>query len=484
MRWLPPWRVGSAPWSIRTAAWTTLAVLLALVALLAVGSPWTSHLLRATTVDATQRAQELARIDDLVVHTHAFRRLADLEVVTGEPGLTQARVQSRAKLFTAVRETTRAAATSPERQRLARAARELARFVAVREELAQQGAPLTEIVTAARPTLERALRTLGELRTDKRAQLARTNQAANRATTVSDAVSVVTVVLFLLGALVGARYLRRSVVAPLVAIEGCIDRHRRGEGAVRAPRAGARELDRLAETFNAMAAELESQRDRQLVFLAGVAHDLNNPLSALRLGVFTLRQGEPTAPSRRRTLELLDRQVDRLARIVRDLLDATRIEAGRLVLEPRRFDLREVVRDVVSLYLPTATLHDIVVDLPAREVPLEADPLRVEQVLGNLLSNAIKFSPEGGRVDVRAGEADRDVTLEVRDRGIGIAPEAMEDIFAPFHRTAPDVAPGTGLGLSVVRRIVQAHGGTIEVESMPGRGSLFRVRLPRAREGG
>jgi signal transduction histidine kinase len=222
---------------------------------------------------------------------------------------------------------------------------------------------------------------------------------------------------------------------------------------------------------------LDGQRKNQLAFLAGVAHDLRNPIGALKMSASFLGE-QPSEEDRERTLSIVERQLGQLEQMVDDLLDANRIEAGELELSPDDIDARDIAQHVVELYGPTSTRHQIVLDSPREPVFIRADALRIEQALGNLVNNAIKYSPEGGRIDVALGTAGRDTLLSVSDRGIGIAPDDIDGIFAPFRRRAQSTAPGAGLGLSIVRRIVEAHGGRIDVESTVGEGSRFVVRLP------
>lgn len=229
-----------------------------------------------------------------------------------------------------------------------------------------------------------------------------------------------------------------------------------------------------------MADGIARQREDQLAFVAGVAHELRNPLSALSTDVQALGLA-PSGQGRDRALARVGRQVDRLTRMLDDLLDAARIEAGYLELQPEELDLRREVQEVVRFYAPTAPDRDLVVEAPDEPVTVRGDPLRIGQVITNLVSNAIKFSPEGGPVEVSVGLRGDEAVLTVADTGVGIAPEELSEIFTSFRRSRPDVASGAGLGLSVVRRIVAAHGGTIEVESEPGVGSTFRVRLPDGR---
>jgi signal transduction histidine kinase len=241
----------------------------------------------------------------------------------------------------------------------------------------------------------------------------------------------------------------------------------------------------MARTFNEMANSLAHQQEQQLAFLAGVAHELRNPLSALKLSTaLSGRGGAPLTPERmERTLALVGRQVERLDRMVGDLLDSTRIEAGKLELRPEVRDARELTRDVVELYRSGDSGHVLQLALPDASVLVRVDPARLEQVVHNLVSNALKYSPAGSRVDVVVRRVEDEAVLSVTDQGIGISEDEKRLLFAPFQRAgnARQRAPGVGLGLSVARRIVEAHGGRIEVDSKPGTGSVFSVCLPLAR---
>ena len=240
----------------------------------------------------------------------------------------------------------------------------------------------------------------------------------------------------------------------------------------------------LNETTRALA----DQRKQQLTFIAGVAHDLRNPLSGLKITVDLLHELEPSLASREsgaRALGVLRRNIDRLTRMVDDLLDTSRIEAGGVALcFEDGVDLREAARSAVELYGGTSPRHAVRLEVPEAPVTIRADPTRLDQVVGNLVSNAIKYSPEGGDIVVRVEKRGADAILAVCDRGVGIPPEEHARIFEPFRRAgrAADLAPGAGLGLSVVRRIVEAHGGHVELQSAPERGSEFRIVLPSSSE--
>jgi signal transduction histidine kinase len=275
-------------------------------------------------------------------------------------------------------------------------------------------------------------------------------------------------------------WLRRAF-RPILGLSDAMRRFGAGERSARAPESGPAELLATSRTFNEMAAALERQREAQLAFLGGIAHDLRNPLSTLKLtAAVPLLAERPLPPAEVRGLfQRVDRQVAKLDRMVADLLDAARVEAGRLSLELQSCDVRDLVAEVVDQQRTGAPDHRIEVSLPAQPVPVRCDPIRMEQVLANLVGNAIKYSPGGGRVRVGLSTEKGRATLSVADQGVGIAPEEQPYIFEPFRRGARhEGIPGMGLGLSVARRIVEAHGGALDVESAPGAGATFRVRLP------
>jgi signal transduction histidine kinase len=292
------------------------------------------------------------------------------------------------------------------------------------------------------------------------------------------------VIVFIIGGLgLLAAWLRSSAFQPAVRLATAIQRYAQGDRTTRAAEEGAAEFRRIAHHFNEMASTIERQRESQLAFLAGVAHDLRNPLSVLKMAsaVISADRPLPSEQQVRQSYARVQRQIDRLERMVFDLLDAARIEAGRLELQMEECDAREIARATVDLFEPAAPAHRLVVRAPESAVRLRCDPARMEQVLNNLVSNAIKYSPRGGEVGVEIEDRGSSVAFSVSDQGLGISREdGDEALFEPFCRTGTwkESIPGVGLGLFVARRIVEGHGGRISVRSELGRGSTFTVFLP------
>lgn len=279
------------------------------------------------------------------------------------------------------------------------------------------------------------------------------------------------------------RRLRTQLLEPLETFSVAIERLGAGESDARVGDQVPEELAKVATAFNSMADALEWQRQNELAYLAAVAHDLRNPLAALKTGVAIVQKKTGKPDGMAGTFAAIDRQIDRLSRMVGDLLDMVRIEAGKLELRREPIDLRSAVRDQVEFYRPTTDKHELVARIPDEPALCNCDPMRVEQLLGNLIINAIKYSPQGGRVEVTLKLEADELVISVEDEGVGMPKDALEKIFAPFWRRRMEGRiEGAGLGLSVVRRIVEAHGGKVEVESEPHLGSVFRVRLPRLRQ--
>jgi len=231
---------------------------------------------------------------------------------------------------------------------------------------------------------------------------------------------------------------------------------------------------------NATLARLNDEKSK---LLGMAAHDLRNPIASIQGHAALLLEVELDAEQRRRALESIGRVSRQMLVMVNDLLDVSAIESGRLELRRERCALHELLGQRVEFFRLLAARKSISIATRIGEVAAELDPQRIEQVIDNLLSNAVKYSPPGAAVDVSLGLDGQDAVLAVQDRGPGLTEEDRRRLFGAFQRLSARPTGGeksTGLGLAITQRIVTAHGGRIEVESAPGQGATFRVRLPPA----
>ena len=293
------------------------------------------------------------------------------------------------------------------------------------------------------------------------------------------AISVAAVLLVLTAGFL--MWLKRRALSPVFSLAEVMQRFGRGERDVRAGDLGYQELEMMSERFNEMANALVAKRDGQIAFLGGVAHDLRGPLGAISLALEVLGSEVDTDPRKKHALEIANGQITRLERMIGDFLDTAKIDSGELELRWEVEDATKILRDIVEPLRATSPNHDLVLDLPAGSVLVRCDAVRIEQVVSNLVSNAIKYSPRGGQVRVALRTSDRELVLTVADAGLGIAAEDQARLFEPFQRVGDTkrAIAGAGLGLFIVRRIVEAHGGRIELASSLGAGSTFTVTLPR-----
>ncbi len=214
-------------------------------------------------------------------------------------------------------------------------------------------------------------------------------------------------------------------------------------------------------------------------FLATLGHELRNPLGVISGAVHVLGARRDLDERAARLVELIDRQTLHLSRLVDDLLDVSKLAAGKLTLERRCEDLHELAQRTLSSFreLGRASRHDV--SLTGESAWVDGDATRLEQVVVNLLDNAVKYTPPGGRIDLSIASEAGDAVLRVRDTGIGIQGDSLPVIFDSFVQA--HAQGGLGLGLTLVRRLVELHGGSISASSAgPNRGSEFVVRLPQA----
>ncbi len=244
------------------------------------------------------------------------------------------------------------------------------------------------------------------------------------------------------------------------------------------------ERARLIEELSLRNYDLADADRRKDEFLAMLAHELRNPMAPIVNAVHLLRLPQAKGPVVQRALDAIDRQVGHMVRLVDDLLDLSRINTGKVELRKERVSLSTIIEHAVQTSAPLVQKqqHEFVVTMPPEDIRLIADRTRLTQVVANLLNNAAKYSPPGGRIELIAVHEGPEVVITVRDQGIGIRPEMLDSVFGLFvqsDRTADRSQGGLGIGLTLVKSLVEMHGGTVSAHSEGlGHGSEFVVRLP------
>ena len=317
----------------------------------------------------------------------------------------------------------------------------------------------------------------------------------------------------LAAALIFSAWLQRQLTRPILevaaAARAVVERR---DYSVRVARTTSDEIGVLADAFNSMLREVQArsqalvatneslQREmlerveaeealrtadrRKDEFLATLAHELRNPLAPIRNALYIMQTARNDPEVTANARGLIERQLHQLVRLVDDLLDVSRISTGKLALRRERVELRSVAQNAIEAIEPIihARNHALKAELPPAGVYVNADPTRLAQVFLNLLHNAAKFTDPGGRIEFSLAVEGGELTASVRDNGIGIAPEMREAIFNMFSqadRSLERATMGLGVGLSLSKRLVELHGGSIEVKSEgAGKGAEFVVRIP------
>lgn len=258
-----------------------------------------------------------------------------------------------------------------------------------------------------------------------------------------------------------------------------------------------REIREKSEALEKANKELKKLDEMKSEFISSVSHEFRNPLNSIRESIELVLDGvvNVNEDKGKRILKIAKTSAERLTILVNDLLDFSKLEAGKMKMEKEPADIKRIVQDAVDSMRPLAEKKKLKLEaVPAAEkMVVYIDPLRIIQVLTNLIGNAIKFTPEGGRIDILTESFDdtevpvQKVRVSVKDSGIGISPENLARIFERFeqvkqpHRGSTPELQGTGLGLSICQEIVRLHQGRIWAESEMGKGSTFIFTLPRYR---
>ena len=241
-------------------------------------------------------------------------------------------------------------------------------------------------------------------------------------------------------------------------------------------------------TLRRLADDLAEADRRKTEFLATLAHELRNPLAPIRNGLSVMRMSGDNPAAMAKVRDMMERQVGHMVHLIDDLLDIARISGGKLELKRQRTDLAAILASAVETSMPLieAGKHAFTLDVPDAALPIDADATRIAQVVANLLNNAAKYTPPGGQIALSAQRDGLDVVITVRDSGVGIAADALAGVFEMFSqigRTVDRSQGGLGIGLSLVRRLVEMHGGSVAATSAGANaGSIFTVRLPLAAE--
>jgi signal transduction histidine kinase len=426
----------------------------------------------SSSVESVYAAEQAGR--SLLIHAGSIGVLAG----TARPGHEQDRERGRREFESSLSVMRNHVNSEQEREVLTRAEASSARYFREVEQLEAQAKTPETITVAVAGTLDETEAALNSLISINYAQAQDLQESARTEEAVSNRVGLAAAaaVLLILGTAFYLldRYLRR----PLQRLKRQMEGLEAGRLAL-IEADGPPELREIVEVFNDLVGRLQQQREFQLRFIAGVAHDLRTPLNAMQLCADCM-VGENLDPEQRRTLQAIERQISQLNQQVGDLLDTARIESGQLSLKPSRQDLRAIIENCATIFRGASPRHTMRLALPDGPVTCECDPTRIGQVMSNLISNAIKYSPSGGDVTVTLSCEAAEVHVSVADEGIGIAPDDLPHVFEAFRRTAStrETIPGVGLGLSVSKRIAEAHGGAIEIASVRGAGSTFTLRLP------
>jgi len=295
-------------------------------------------------------------------------------------------------------------------------------------------------------------------------------------------------------AFVLSKRMQKSITEPLDAIATVARAVVNGRDySLRAAKISDDEIGMVVDAFNKMLDEVQvrtrelGEADRRKdEFLATLAHELRNPLAPIRHAVKLMESEQVEERQRLWAREVISRQVQRMALLLDDLLDVSRITKGRLDLKVEEVDLESLIRAAVETARPLIDTkqHRLKFDLPPRPVILAVDPLRLSQSLSNLLTNAAKYTDAGGLITLTVRVSQAGVSMSVKDTGIGFEPRALPELFAMFSQVDSAIARsegGLGIGLALVKGLIELHGGTIEGFSAgPGTGSEFTIHLPRS----
>ncbi|MHB9030135.1 MAG: HAMP domain-containing sensor histidine kinase [Candidatus Latescibacterota bacterium] len=278
---------------------------------------------------------------------------------------------------------------------------------------------------------------------------------------------------------IGSVTLFRRTIRPVIALSEAAARFGHGDLSARVRVERDDELGNLAHTFNNMAEDIDHREKNRLDFSASIFHDIKNPLVIIGAAVRMLRRKTLPPDQVNLWLDRVIREIDRIEDLSQDLMDSVQIESGRFTLQASEVDFGRLVADLYAEQNGLITSHTLVFE-GYQECPIIGDRRRLERAIINLLSNAVKYSPAGATITLKLERRNDTVAFSITDQGIGISPKDRKALFQPFGRLSRtcDMARGAGLGLYIVKRIIDAHRGTIRVDSRLGAGTMVEISLP------
>ncbi|MEJ2689382.1 MAG: HAMP domain-containing sensor histidine kinase [Deltaproteobacteria bacterium] len=315
-------------------------------------------------------------------------------------------------------------------------------------------------------------------REQNRAQMKATLLHNDQLDTMLDRWSIGLICFVFLVTTIGAILLKDRIIKPTSALSRSVVRFGKGERDITTPVFRNDELGMLSKAVNDMIANITRLQQERRYFFANLAHDLKNPLMLIGATARRLKNKQAVTDAYTNQIDRIIEQTESVEQLISELMDAVRIEDGNLTLEMAEVDLDQLARSVCDKESAMISSHSLIYQ-GAEGCRIMGDRRRLERVLTNLLSNAIKYSEQGSTVTVTLTRKGLQALLSVQDNGAGIPPEQIGSLFKPFSRLShtSKMAKGTGLGLFAVKKIIDGHGGTISVDSAPGRGTTVTVVL-------
>ncbi|MCE5249926.1 HAMP domain-containing histidine kinase [bacterium] len=279
----------------------------------------------------------------------------------------------------------------------------------------------------------------------------------------------------------GSVSLLRRIVRPTIELSRAAARFGQGDFSARSSVVYNDELGNLCQTFNNMAEDIEHREKSRIQFIATVIHDIRNPLAIIGATARMLKKKEMETERLNVWLERVIREVEKLENQTHDLMDSAQIQTGQLSLQINEFNLTELAEEIYTEQSEVCSSHVFVFE-GCDDIRILGDRKRLERVIINLLSNSIKYSAQGTTISLKVEKRDSQAVYSITDQGVGMSPEDIKLIFQPFGRltSTKHMAQGTGLGLFSVKKIIEAHGGSIAVTSETGGGTTFEIFLPLA----